>query len=189
MTSCAIGTLRDRLIRPPRIVPVLVDPTDSNSVTNTATKTAFDNAYTFAPGELNTTNKCLRIVATGRFSTENYVKPPSLNFYVQLDEAAGSTIDVFDTGDVNVGANVTDGMWHGAWLVSTQATGSSGTGRCMMEHFRLKRGGTVTENESNKQTATVDFTDTLTIQLACKWSSAHASRSVTMESITVEVLN
>ena len=154
--------------------------TDSNTVTNTTTETDFNTTYSL-PANALTVGKCVRIRCTGKFAQLSGTL--TLKFYI------GANVHL-TTNALTLTPSSTE-FWHyeGTFIVRSVGAGGTllgqgisimGTNRSQIAHSDASGSGSAT---------TIDTTASATVKCSAQFGTANAANSITLQNITIEVLD
>jgi hypothetical protein len=151
---------------------------DSNTVSNTTTETDFDKSFTFPVNSL-TVGKIIRIKAYGKYGCTNASPTLAIRLYVGTNALTSGNISMTAVAETTQG-------WTFEGICIIRTIGVSGT---MMSDswgiYQTQRHWAACQ----PGTLAIDTTATALVKLSAQWGTAAAANTITIENITIEVLN
>lgn len=183
-TSSGTGDPEDLTISQARSLLGLVEmekinTANSSAIASTASETEFDIVATSLSG-INNVGSTHLVFATGFLSTTG---SPTLTIRLKGDATKSTTL--WDSGAQTMGAGVTNRPWMCVWIITTRATGGSGSLHTTSVYNRF-------DSRPSNQAATDNTVDlTLGTQLAitAQWSASSPSNTVTLDTFCILDLN
>lgn len=157
---------------------VSINTANSTAIDNTTSETEF-NLTTSLPN-VNTAARTYLVIATGFLSTTG---TPTLT--IRLKGDATKTTTLWDSGAQTMGSSVSNRPWMCVWVITTRATGGSGSLHTSVVYNRF-------DARSSNQAATdntVDLGLGSALAITAQWSAASSSNTVTLDTFCVVDLN
>ena len=152
--------------------------TSSTAIANTSTETEFSKTFDIPAGLLRVGTR-VRVTASGKYSTTG---TPTMQLAMKI---GGNPFSVFPaTATPN---NASDYGWSFTGEFVTRATGASGT--VQNGHGMGGLGGVTPAMTAWVNNFTLDTTIAETITVTADWSASSMSNTITMDTLSVEVLD
>lgn len=160
---------------------------DSTPIQNSTDEIAFSNGGVEFPASSLAVGKTIRIRAGGRFSSGAAV--PRL--VVRWGAATTNPANVLvETGTPSLTGAVADAGWTLDADITVRATGASGGAAARgAASFGGPSGAAVIATDRKPGTTTIDTTAATTLAMLAQWPKAAAGDSITLETMTVEILD
>lgn len=150
-----------------------------NTVGNTTAETAFASSHTIPANRL-AVGMAIRITLAGRYSTD--VIAPTIRIRVKI---GGTT--AADTGSVTATAALSNSGWQANFFGVITAIGVGGSIECFCPFTLATAATTVQQVENSQGSISIDTTGTLAITVTAQWGTAHASNTITLRTMAVEI--
>lgn len=152
-----------------------INTTDSTTITTSAAENNFDRSYSVPAGLLNVAGNALNVRVHGKQACTG---TPTLTIRLK----AGSTVLFVVTA---MRMTTTSQRWSAEFVVKCTATGASGT----LETTAGVQFVGANVGTAAKQSATVDLTAGITLQVSGQMSVSDAANTMTLETLEVEAIN
>lgn len=161
---------------------------NSNTIVSTAVETNFTgNATSYSmPANTMKTGSLLRFLVYGKFGT----KSGSVGVLTIRLKIGSLVINTTGT-DITPGSSQTDVGFQFTGQIQCRTSGASGT---VASHLLCVFNGAgasaaTTFCDSSNGTNTIDTTIANTIQMSAQWATSNANNTITIEQVTMEILN
>jgi len=161
---------------------------NSNTVVSTTTETNFTgNGTNYSmPANTMNANSLLRFLVYGKFGTKGG-SVGTLTIRLKIGSLVINTTGI----DITPGSNQTDVGFQFTGQIQCRTSGVSGT---VASHLLCVFNGAgasaaTTFCDSSNGTNTIDTTIANTIQMSAQWATSNANNTITIEQVTMEILN
>lgn len=150
-----------------------------NTVASTTSETAFASTRTIPANRL-AVGMMIRVNLAGRYSTD--VAAPTLRIRVKI---GGTTAG--DTGSLTATAGLSNSGWHAEFIGVITAIGVGGTIECFCPFTLATAATAALQVENSGGSISIDTTGTLAITATAQWGTSHASNTITLRTMAVEI--